>query len=332
MRDLAGVEATKPDTVVVSFSKPMPAQYFAAVISGMISYIVPRHVYAGSDMNTNPANNAPIGTGPWKLRQWVRGGHMEFARNDDYWQKGLPYLDRLILRFLRDPASRAAAMEAGEIQLGVGNPTTHPEIRRLAASGKLVMTTKGYSENAWAATLECNVRNPIFAKREVRQAIFHAMDRNWIARTVYYGFARPGTGPVYSTNTEFYAKDTTRIEFDPKKAGEMLDAAGYPKKADGKRFTVNLMAGGWSTELPKIGTYAKQALDDIGIAATFFTGDFATSTKRIYTDYDFDIAVSSQINPTEPIPWTTRFFTSDGIRKGCRSTMPPATPISRWTR
>ena len=68
----------------------MPAQYFAAVISGMISYIVPKHVYAGSDMNTNPANNAPIGTGPWKLKQWVRGSHMEFARNEDYWQKACP--------------------------------------------------------------------------------------------------------------------------------------------------------------------------------------------------------------------------------------------------
>src|SRR5204863_335416 len=133
-----------------------------------------------------------------------------FARNEDYWRNDLPYLDRLILRFLRDPASRAAAMETGEIQLGVGNPTTHPEVKRLAASGKLVMTTKGYSENAWSATLECNTRNPILAKREVRQAIFHALDREWIGRTVYYGFARPGTGPIYSTNAEFNEKAPTR--------------------------------------------------------------------------------------------------------------------------
>jgi len=294
----------------------MPSSYFAAILTGLVSYIIPKHVYGGSDMTTNPANNAPLGTGPWKLKQWVRGSHMEFARNEDYWQNDLPYLDRLIIRFLRDPASRAAAMEAGEIQLGIGNPTTHPEIKRLAATGKLVATTRGYAENAWSATMECNVRNPIFAKREVSQAMFHAVDRAWIARTVYYGYARPGTGPIYSTNTEFYEKDTMRLDFDAGKAMAMLDAAGYPKKADGKRFTLNLVAGGWSAELPKVGTYVKQALEDIGIGASFFTGDFPTSTKRIYADYDFDIAVSSQINPTEPVPWTTRFFTSDGIRKG----------------
>jgi peptide/nickel transport system substrate-binding protein len=96
----------------------------------------------------------------------------------------------------------------------------------------------------------------------------------------------------------------------------MLDAAGYPKKADGKRFTINLVAGGWSAELPKIGAYAKQAFEDIGIGVNYWTGDFSTSIKRIYTDYDFDVALSSQANPTEPIPWTTRYFTTDGIRKG----------------
>ncbi len=317
--DFAGAEAADTGTVIVRFAKPMPAPYFAAIISGSISYIVPRCIYGGSDVMTNPANNAPIGTGPWKFKQWVRGSHMEFARNEAYWQKEQPYLDRLILRFLRflrDPASRSAAMEAGEIQLGVANPTSHPDIKRLTASGRLLATTQGYSENSWVATLEYNMRNPLFAKREVRQAIFHAMDRAWIARTIYYGYARPGTGPIHSDNSEFYIKDTTRLDFDPAKAAAMLDEAGLPKKADGKSFAVTLAAGGWSAELAKIGAYAKQALEDIGIGATLWTGDFPTSIKRIYTDYDFDIAISSQINPTEPVLWTTRFFTTDGIRKG----------------
>ena len=316
MRDFTGVEATDATTVAVRFSQPVPEPYFAAVIGGVISYIVPKHIYGGTDMMTNAANNAPVGTGPWKFKQWVRGSHMEFARNETYWQKGLPYLDRLILRFQRDPASRAAALEAGEIQLGIANPTSHPEVKRLTAGGKLVATTEGYAESSWVATLECNMRNPLFAKREVRQAIFHALDRAWIARTVYYGYARPATGPIHSNNKAFYTADTPRLDFDPRKSAALLDAAGLPKKADGKRFTVNLVSGGWSAELPKVGAYAKQALEDIGVGVTFWTGDFPTSIKRIYTDYDFDIAVSSQVNPTEPVPWTTRFFTTDGIRKG----------------
>jgi peptide/nickel transport system substrate-binding protein len=191
-----------------------------------------------------------------------------------------------------------------------------PDIKRLSATGKFVATPKGYEESVWSTTLECNMRNPIFAKREVRQAMFHAVDRGFIAKTVYYGYARPGTGPIYSPNTEFFTADTYKTIFDPKKAASLLDAAGYPKKPDGKRFTLNLLAAGWFTENGKIGSYVKQALEDVGVVINLTVPDRPSSIKRIYTDYDFDLAISNQANPSEPVPATTAYFTSDGIKKG----------------
>ena len=160
------------------------------------------------------------------------------------------------------------------------------------------------------------MRNPIFAKREVRQAMFFAVDRNLIAKTVYYGYARPGTSPIFSPNKEFFTPDTFKTVFDPKKAAALLDAAGYPKKADGKRFTLNLLAAGWFAENGKIGAIVKQGLEDVGIGINLTVPDRPTSIKRIYTDYDFDIAVSNQANPSEPVPSTTQYYTSDGIKKG----------------
>jgi len=278
--------------------------------------VVPKHIYAGSDPVTNPANNAPIGTGPWKFKEWVRGSHFEYVKNDAYWQKDLPYLDRLIIRYVRDPAGRAAAMEAGEIQLGVFNPVAPPDIKRLTGTGKFVATSKGYEESVWSTTLECNMRNPIFAKTEVRQAMFFAMDRALLAKTIYYGYARPGTGPIYSPNKAFYTPDTFSTQFDPKKAAALLDAAGFPKKTDGKRFSLNLLAAGWFTENGKIGSYVKQALEDVGIAVNLTVPDRPGSLKRIYTDYDFDLAISNQANPSEPVPATTQYFTTDGQAKG----------------
>jgi peptide/nickel transport system substrate-binding protein len=246
----------------------------------------------------------------------VRGSHFEYVKNDAYWRKDMPYMDRLIIRYVRDPAGRAAAMEAGDIHIGVFNPVAPPDIKRLSATGKFVATPKGYEESVWSSTLECNMRNPIFAKREVRQAMFHAVDRSFIAKTVYYGYARPGTGPIYSPNTEFFTADTYKTPFDPKKAGALLDAAGYPKKPDGKRFTLNLLAAGWFTENGKIGSYVKQALEDVGVGINLTVPDRPSSIKRIYTDYDFDLAISNQANPSEPVPSTTQYYTSDGIKKG----------------
>jgi peptide/nickel transport system substrate-binding protein len=316
MADYTGIEAPDPRTVVLKFAKPTPEFFFASLLSGSVSYIVPKHVYAGSDPLANPANNAPIGTGPWKFKAWVRGSHFELVRNDDYWRKGFPYLDRLIIRYVSDPEGRAAALEAGEIQIGMANPVAPADIKRLTVSGKFVATPKGYDENVWATTLECNIRNPIFAKREVRQAMFHAIDRSLIAKTAYAGYARPGTGPIFSPNREFFAPDAYTTGFDPKKAAALLDAAGYPRKGKTPRFKANLVAAGWFAQNGKVGAIVKPALEELGLEVTLTTPDRATSIRRIYTDYDFDLAISNQANPSEPVPTTTQFYTTDGIRKG----------------
>lgn len=318
MADYSGIEAPDSGTVVIRFSRPMPEFTFASLLSGSAAYVLPKHVYAGGDPLANPANNAPIGTGPWKFKAWVRGSHIELVRNDDYWRAGFPYMDRLMLRFVREPAGRAAALEAGEIQVGVFNPVPPTEIKRLTGNGngKLIATTEGYEEAVWATTLECNCREPLFAKREVRQAMFLAIDRSQIAKTVYYGYARPGTGPIFSPNTTFYTPDVFSTAFDPKKAAALLDAAGHKRNGKAPRFTVNLVAGGWFPENAKAGALVKQALEDIGVAVTLAAPDRAAAIKRLYTDYDFDLAISNQSNPSEPVPTTTQYYTGDGIKKG----------------
>ncbi len=316
LTEFAGVAAPDADTVVLTFNKPVPEFFFASLLCGPANYILPKHVYAGSDPLANPANDAPVGTGPWKFKEWVRGNHIEFVRNESYWRRDTPYLDRLIIRYIRDPAGRTAALEAGEIHIGVLNPVPLAEIRRLTATTRFVTTTKGYDEAVWSATLECNMRNPVFAKREVRQAMFFAVDRALIAKTVYYGHARPGTSPIYSPNKEYFTADIFKTGFDPKKAAALLDSAGYPKKAGAKRFKLNLVAAGWFAENARIGAIVEQGLEDIGVDVTLTVPDRQASLKRIYTDYDFDLAISNQANPSEPVPATTQYFTSDGIRKG----------------
>jgi peptide/nickel transport system substrate-binding protein len=316
MADYTGIEAPDAGTVVIKFSRPVPDFFFASLLCGSVNFILPKHLYAGSDPAANPANVAPLGTGPWKFRQWVRGSHVEYVRNEDYWRPGFPYMDRLVIRYVRDPAGRAAALEAGEIQIGVFNPVASADVKRLTGTGKFVATAQGYEEAVWSTSLECNCRKPLFAKREVRQAMFHAVDRSLIAKTVYYGNARPGTGPIFSPNTTFYTPDTYSTAFDPKKAAALLDAAGYKRNGKTSRFTVSLVAGGWFAENGKVGALVKQGLEEIGVVVNLAVPDRAASIKRIYTDYDFDLAISNQANPSEPVPATTQYYTSDGIKKG----------------
>jgi len=315
LKALQTVEAPDAYTVKLIFSKPVPEFFLKSVLAGQYQLVVPRHLYAGRDLITNPLNNAPVGTGPWKYGQWVRGSHVEYKRNEQYWNRGEPYLDKLIVRWWGDPASRAAALETGELGLAYSNPVPARDVARLLKTGKVVADTKGYENSAWTVTAEFNQRREIVKRREVRQAILHAIDRKFIVDTIYFGRGKPAVSPIFRSNPIFFTDDVPKYPFDPKKAEALLDAAGLPRK-NGSRFTINLLAAAWFEENAKLGQYLKQALEDVGIAVRLDSVDRATALKRIYGDYDYDIAVSNFTAPLELVPVVTQFFTSDGIVKG----------------
>ena len=222
---LEGAEAVDPLTVVLKFKTPVPEFFLKSVLAGKSGLVIPKHIYAGNNIITNPINNTPIGTGPFKVKEWVRGSHVEYLRNDSYWNPGLPYLDRLVIRWWRDPASRSAAFEAGQLDIGTFNPIPMPDIARLIQGGKIVAETKGYSNSAWVATIEFNQRREIFKKREVRQALMYGIDRQFIADTIFFGRAHSSVGAIHTSNSIFFTKDVQDYPFDVKKAAAMLDAA-----------------------------------------------------------------------------------------------------------
>lgn len=316
LRSLVSVATPDPHTAVLNFSRPAPEYLLmAALASGGLS-ILPEHLYRGIELSRNPLNNAPVGTGPFRFKEWKRGSHVELVRNDEYWDDGKPYLDRIIVRYIRDAGARAAAVEAGEVHVAVNNPFPPPEIRRIARLPGFVIETRGYETNRWQMVLEMNLRNPVLAERQVRRAIAHAIDRDFLVDTIYYGFARAATGPVPALQTRHYTDDVPRYPHDPERAGALLDEAGFPVGPDGTRFRLRLLASPWFAENLKTAHYLRQALQDLGIAVTLETPDRAGAIQKIYTDYDFDLAISNSVAGGDPLLQTTIWYTTEGILAG----------------
>jgi len=315
LKALEGAEALDARTVRIRFATPIPEFFFQSLLANSGGLVIPKHVYENGEILTNPANNKPIGTGPWVVREWVRGSHVEYARNEAYWDQGKPYLDKLFIRWWRDPASRLAAFEAGALDVAVWNPIPFPEMDRLAKTGRFVALARGFENYSWCSSIEFNVRREPFGRRDVRQALLHGIDRQLACDTVWFGRARPGNSPVLSDNKVFHTADLPTYPFDPRRAAEMLDAAGLPRKRGG-RFTINLVAAGWFEENGKLAQVVKQGLEDLDIRVQLAVPDRPTSIKRIYTDYDYDIALSNSSAPIEPVPLVTQYFTTDGIIKG----------------
>ena len=97
---LEAVDTPNPLEAVFRYSKPMPLDLFLAAAPDLF-YVVPKHVYEGSNPLENPANAAPIGTGPFKFVQYERGQFVVAERNPEYWQRGMPYLDPICQRRCR---------------------------------------------------------------------------------------------------------------------------------------------------------------------------------------------------------------------------------------
>ena len=163
--NVTDVATPDPYTVVITLSKPAP--YLIKAFSSSETPIVPKHIYEGTDVLTNPANNAPIGTGPFRFVKWVRGSYVEYVRNDDYWDKGKPWLDRIVVKVINDPAARTIAFEDGSVDLSGDSPVPLSDLERLKANPKLGLETRGYEFQAGVARIEFNLDNPVLKNPKV---------------------------------------------------------------------------------------------------------------------------------------------------------------------
>ena len=114
-RVIASIEAPDPATAIIKLAHPF-GPLLLSLSCDQNGAILPAHVFAGTDVLRNPATLAqPVGTGPFKLTEWVHGDHLTLERNPAYWRKDRPYLDEIVVKFLPNAASRVLALQAGEI-------------------------------------------------------------------------------------------------------------------------------------------------------------------------------------------------------------------------
>jgi peptide/nickel transport system substrate-binding protein len=110
---LESIDTPDDGTVVFSFKQPYgPLLQRLDVVEAPI---IPKHIYEGKDLQKDPANLQPIGTGPFKFVEYVKGDHVTLERNPDYFRAGLPHLDKVIFRIIPDANTATLALEQGEV-------------------------------------------------------------------------------------------------------------------------------------------------------------------------------------------------------------------------
>ncbi|MFD1198584.1 ABC transporter substrate-binding protein [Brucella gallinifaecis] len=311
---LEKVETPDKHIAVFHFSEPTPFQLIRNALPALTA-VLPKHVFEGTDIASNPANEKLVGTGPFKYAEHKAGEYYRLVKNEDYWGEGEPYLDEIIYRVLPDRAAAAGALEAGEIDLAAFSAVPLADLDRISKVPGLDVVSKGYEALTYQLVVEINHRRKALADIKVRQAIAHAIDRGFVVKTIFLGYAKPSTGPVPQYDSQFYTGDVATYPFDVAKANALLDEAGYKRGKDGTRFSLKLLPAPYFNETRQFGDYLRQALAEIGIDARIVNNDSAAHQKAVYTDHDFDLAIAPTVYRGDPAISTT-ILVESGIAAG----------------
>ncbi|CDP51593.1 Oligopeptide ABC transporter, periplasmic oligopep tide-binding protein OppA [Devosia sp. DBB001] len=312
--NVASADTPDDHTLVLHLSKPAP--YLINALASQESPIVPKHIYDGTKADTNPASNAPIGTGPFKFVELVQGDHLILERNPDYWDTGKPYIDRIVFRFVPDSGARSIALETGEADVADGNLVPLSELDRITALPNITVEKRGTIFNSGVKRLEFNLDNEYLKDIRVRQAIAHTIDKQVIRDVVWYGHGQIVSGPISPDLVPFRADDLPTYDVDLKKAEALLDEAGYPRSADGIRFHLPHEYRPATDGDKRTAEYVKQALAQVGIAVDVRTQDFPSYVKRVYTDRDFAFTTNSMTNTFDPTVGVQRLYWSKNFKPG----------------
>ncbi len=231
------------------------------------------------------AKSNPIGTGPFKFVKWERGDRVEMVRFDGYWNPFLPYLDRVVFRFISDPAAQIAALKAGDIDV----------IGYVAAPESAMMLEKDPRFKVFAGTttgeviMSTNNKAAPFDNLLVRRAMAHAIDRQAVVDLVMFGYGTP-IGSHWSPSTPYYKDLTGRYPYDPEKARALLKEAGYPNG-----FTATI-------KLPAIYSYSRRAgeviadmLGKVGIDLTIEIVEWGQWIDRIFKKKEYQLTMIGHV-------------------------------------
>ncbi len=309
---LKSIETPNDHTAVFLMKKA-----YAPLFLGLIEKncpIIPRHLYEGTDILKNPHNlSNPIGTGPFKFKEWMKGDQVTLIRNENYRKPGLPYLDRIIFRVIKDPGTRSLAFEKGEIDLLDFITGSYPDFKRLSSLPN-VITSPPFGDPG-LSVIALNLKgNKILSNLKVRQAIYHAIDRQFISDKARYGLNPPADSAIPKLFRDFYNPNVKKYDYNLGKANKLLDEAGYQRGTDGVRFKIRLTYELGFTYAEKPSQIIKPMLREAGIDVALEVLERSVLFEKVFAKYDYDMFVFGQSPNGDPAIGLSRYYTTSSIK------------------
>lgn len=216
------VDVEKVDDYTVKLTTDAPNPELLVTIHDFWAIIPDEYL---AEVGVDGFQENPVGTGPFMFVEWVKGDHITYEANPDYWMEGYPLVEELVFRPIPESATRVAAIQADEVDI-VGRLGTEEAQSLLGADGVVVIKYPATRIYYIAFNnLTTGVDQPTMDAK-VRQAMNYAVDVDAIIDALFDGFAEPAAGYVASGELGYGVVEP--FGYDPDKAKELLADAGYP--------------------------------------------------------------------------------------------------------
>jgi len=299
------IEVIDPHTVQVRLKHPYAffMHMLAGYRTGLVIYNpVATQKYSLDDRKQGKPE-AVSGCGPFRLVEWVKGSHLVMDRFDKYFVQGLPYLDRVMIRVIKDPVTEMAAFKAGEIDFIASFSPEHLDTLRAQSPRSQIMT--GKETTPMVAQMKVTVPrdgkpmskdrvpHPVFGDVRVRKAIgCYGLDRQEIVKIGFKGQATPWVG-INPPGTMDTVDVNHLCPYDPTRAKALLAEAGYGPQ---KPLTLELMTNTEKSVFNVIATVVKEQLARIGVTANIRLTDKVTWMNAVLQDGPWDMFVEDLLS------------------------------------
>ncbi|OBZ09255.1 MULTISPECIES: ABC transporter substrate-binding protein [Bacillales] len=292
------VQAVKVDDTTVEFKLPQVSPAFEATLLQV--FPIPKHIFESeANIEKSPKNNTPVGSGAFKFKEYKTGEYVTLERFDNYFG-GKPHLDSITYRIAKDTNAANLALQNGEINVKYLDPQ---DVATIQATNNFEISP--YSEGRLAYLMfNQNSDTGVLGKKEVRQALAYALNRDEIIKVAYSSgeYADPAKSFV-TPDGLFHTNDVTTFDNDAAKAKELLQAAGV----NGLKLRFIVQSGNKAQEA--VSLYVQQKLKEIGVEVELQSMDSSAWVKKFIDQKakDYEIAMTGYIMGYDPDAYSILF-------------------------
>jgi len=285
-KQVKAVSALDEHTIKVTYSYS-----FAPALASWTMPMLPAHLLEGKDITKSSLARNPVGTGPYRFKEWIAGQKIVLESNHEYFE-GRPYIDRYIYSIIPDSSTMYMELKAGSVDLML---LTSVQYARQTMSRQFTTRFNKYRYPAAAYVyMGYNLRHPLFRDKRVRQALTAAINKEEIIQGVLFGMGQIAHGP-FAPGHWAYNPHIRDIAYNPRHAAQLLAEVGWKTKnsagilvKDGKPFSFTVLSNQGNQQRLLAAQIIQQRLRFVGIDMKIRIVEWATFLKEFVNKGNFE--------------------------------------------